>query len=190
MRTDVLKAASIAAIAHDTQTDMAGKSYFYHCQRVADNVEAWYESEAAAHITEPMLDDLLAVAYLHDVVEDTNWTLTDLKRLGKFNQAVLGGVEAMTQRWVPLPEMIEEHGWQPTTFYHQDSMPGCLQREPLEEYWARVKANPIARIVKMYGDIPDNNDPKRKAYLPQAKQDKLTDKYARALEFLGDNDGR
>lgn len=181
----IYKAALIASLAHENQTDMLGKPYFDHCERVANNVYRWAEGNIYAG----PLDDLIAVAYLHDVVEDTEWTLGDLERLGGFSETILAGVDAMTQRWVhvgsadAIPLRGEDDG-NGGYFLHDDPDSPYWDREPLEAYWTRVRANPIARIVKVHGDIPDNNDPKRKQYLDQKLQDKLTDKYARALAFL------
>lgn len=144
-------AVLVAKLAHAGQTDMAGKPYFDHCMRVAENVgRAGY-----------LGSKYMAVALMHDVVEDTPVTLEDLEWIG-FSQEVIDGVGAMTQR-------VDENG----------------VREDLETYWGRVKANRIAHIVKVCGDIPDNNDPARQSYLPEERQLKLRAKYARALEFLG-----
>ncbi len=135
------KAQMIATWAHRNQTDMADRPYIEHCERVARAVRGNYVAEC--------------VAWLHDVVEDTEVTLTDLARMG-FSQAVLDGVDAMTQR------------------------PG----EDLETYWGRVRENGHAKLVKVRGDIPDNSDERRLEYLPDKIQVKLRDKYVRALEFL------
>ena len=145
-------AETIARLYHSGQTDMAGKPYAKHCERVARNL-------SRAGFISPTVQ---AVAWLHDVVEDTPVTLEMLRRWG-FSEAVIQGVDAMTQR-------VDQDG----------------VREDLEVYWGRVKANKIAHAVKVHGDIPDNNDPERQSYLSEAKQNKLKAKYARALEFLGD----
>ena len=131
----------VATWAHRNQTDMAGKPYIDHCERVARAVK---DNPVAC-----------AVGWLHDVVEDTDVTLTDLAKMG-FSVEVLAGVKAMTQ------------------------LPG----EDLEHYWGRVRANGHAKLVKVHGDIPDNSDERRLDYLPEHIQVKLRAKYARALEFL------
>lgn len=178
--SDVYRALEVAILAHHGQTDMANKPYIAHCGRVARNVERWFCSDDS-RMEADWLPDLLCVAYLHDVVEDTAWTLNDLQRLGGFNQAVLDGVDAMTQRW--FADCGDgTHGKHP----YMKNIGGQLVREPLEDYWTRVKNNPLALIVKVHGDIPDNNDPARKEYLPIDRQLKLTVKYAKALAFLGE----
>ena len=52
-----------------------------------------------------------------------------------------------------------------------------------DDYYARVKANPIALRVKLH-DIASNANPKRLALLDQATRDRLTLKYAHALAVL------
>lgn len=129
---------------HQGQTDMAGKPYVDHLARVARPFD--YPAFPAAQ----------AVAWLHDVVEDTPCTLVDLDLLG-FSKEIRDAVDAITQR----------------------------KGEALEDYWQRVKDNPIARAVKVKGDIPDNADPMRLEHLPPHLQEKLTLKYQRAMDFLG-----
>jgi hypothetical protein len=143
----VEKAKMVAHWFHAGQTDMANKPYVDHLRRVAEpfgrfGTDGWPIAQA--------------VAWLHDVVEDTDCTFDDLFELG-FNVDILNAVDAITQR----------------------------KCEPLEDYWLRVRANPIARAVKVKGDIPDNADPMRLEHLPPHLQEKLTKKYQRAMEVLG-----
>ena len=138
----VEKAKMVAHWFHAGQTDMANKPYVGHLERVARPFHGWPTAQT--------------VAWLHDVVEDTDCTLDDLADLN-FSREVIVAVKAMTQ----------------------------FQGESLEDYWARVRENPIARAVKVRGDIPDNSDPMRLEHLPPHLQEKLTLKYARAMEFLG-----
>lgn len=138
------KAKMVAHWFHKDQTDMANKPYVDHLRRVAYP----FESEGWQTAT--------AVAWLHDVVEDTDCTLGDLYELG-FSDDIVNAVDAITQR------------------------PG----EDLDTYWARVKGNVLARVVKVKGDIPDNSDPMRLEFLPPHLQEKLRNKYARAMEVLG-----
>ncbi len=60
-------AQSIAAAAHKGQVDKAGKPYIEHPAHVAANVQG---------------DAAKAVAWLHDVVEDTPLTFADLRERG------------------------------------------------------------------------------------------------------------
>lgn len=137
----VFQAKRLAERAHAKQTDIAGVPYIQHVQRVAERV-AWCG------------DDVVAVAWLHDVVEDTVVTQELINLF--FSETVARGVEAMTQR----------------------------KGEPLESYWRRVAANREAFIVKLHGDMPDNNDPSRFAALDTHKAIKIGSKYASAIDFF------
>lgn len=87
-----------------------------------------------------------AVGWLHDVVEDTALTLADLLVEG-FPVEVVDAVAALT---------------------HVDHM-------PLEDYWAQVAANPIARVVKVFDSLdnltrpfpsdPEGNERRAKKYV-------------------------
>lgn len=50
-------------------------------------------------------------------------------------------------------------------------------------YYARIKANPLARAVKL-ADIHDNINPDRLAMLPKQVAERLAKKYSRALQEL------
>lgn len=74
-------AITMAALAHDGQTDKTGAPYVFHLLRVASTFS----------------DEILQViAVLHDIVEDTETTLADLD--ARFPQAVVNAVEALTRR--------------------------------------------------------------------------------------------
>jgi (p)ppGpp synthase/HD superfamily hydrolase len=100
--------------------------------------------------------DLAIVGWLHDVVEDSTLTIADLAAEG-FPEPVLAAVDAITHR----------------------------RKEPLPSYWARVKANEMARQVKLV-DIADNLRPERLALLDGPTKVRLLHKYARALLVLVD----
>lgn len=106
-------AEKVATQAHAGQRRKFGKRepYIEHPKRVRDSA---------------MGPVVRVVALLHDVVEDTPLTLTDLQREG-FPAVVLGAVDAITRR------------------------PG----EGYLHYLRRAWANPYARIVKGL-DIADN----------------------------------
>ena len=107
------KAEIIANKAHAGQVDKAGEDYFNHPKRVADN---FYE------------DDKVIVALLHDVIEDTDITLENLKKEG-FSDEVLAALDAITKR----------------------------EGESYDQFIERVKENHIALKVKM-ADLRDNMD--------------------------------
>lgn len=111
-------ALAIATAAHRGQTDKRGEPYIMHPIRVAQAV--WAQGEAHR-----------IVAILHDVVEDSPWTVTLLAFEG-FAPEVLSAVDALTKR----------------------------RNEPYAGYLVRVAAEPIARAVKI-ADLHDNLDPAR-----------------------------
>ncbi|MFT4246131.1 MAG: HD domain-containing protein [Micrococcaceae bacterium] len=140
----ILKAKELAIKAHKGQVDKSGIDYITHPARVAKTL-----SDEGAD------PETVAVGWLHDVVEDTEITLEDLRKLG-FSQSVVAGVDAMTKR----------------------------KGEPLKEYLTRVKANPIAHQVKL-ADVKDNTNPTRVAALKDEKtKEKLAKKYKFVKEFL------
>lgn len=110
------KARRIAERFHQYQVDKSGKPYIGHLIRVASNVPTGVYQ---------------IVAFLHDVVEDTDLELDDLEREG-FSKVVIDAVDAMTHR-------------------------PCETRQ---EYVLRLLTNPIAAVVKL-ADIKDNIDKKR-----------------------------
>ena len=111
------KAILIATNAHDGQFDKVVTTIM-HPIRVM-------------HYTRSTDPEILAIAVMHDVVEDTKVTYKDLRDAG-MSERVIEGVRDLTK------------------------VPG----ETYEEYKARVKMNPDARIVKM-ADLRHNSDIRR-----------------------------
>ena len=110
------KALKLCFEAHKDQVDKSGMPYVFH----------------PFHLAEQMTDeDTTVVALLHDVVEDTDYTLEDLKNMG-FSPQVLEAIALMT---------------------HEDGVPYL-------EYVAKIKGNPIAKAVKL-ADIDHNGDSSR-----------------------------
>ena len=99
------------------------------------------------------------VALLHDTVEDTEITIDDLRYLG-LPESVLEAVDAITHR----------------------------PYEPLVEYYARIKCNPLATKVKL-ADVRDNLRADMLQKLPKETQVRLMRKYRRALKVLQDSTG-
>lgn len=132
-------ARHIATSAHEGQVDKCGASYIGHPARVAARVRG----DDAAEI----------VAWLHDVIEDTTVTLSELRT--HFPELIVDAVDAMTKRSGEAPDA----------------------------YYARVRADPIARAVKL-ADIADNTDPQRTALLTDETRRRLAVKYDHALHEL------
>lgn len=136
------RAEALAVAAHAGQTDKAGRPYIEHPARVAVRVA-------------PCGDEAVAVAWLHDVAEDTEVSLGDLREAG-FPEHVVSAVDALTKR----------------------------SGEPLADYCGRVAANRLALLVKT-ADLADNSDPQRLALLDPRTRARLEAKYARARRLLG-----
>ncbi|MDD5946003.1 MAG: HD domain-containing protein [Clostridia bacterium] len=76
------KAISIAALAHDGQTDKAGKPYIFHPLRVMLNAEGD--------------ENVKCAAVLHDVLEDTAITVADLEAAG-FGENIITALKLLTR---------------------------------------------------------------------------------------------
>lgn len=106
------------------------------------------------HLAELMDDEIsVCVALLHDIVEDTYVTLEMLKEI--FPQEVVEAVALMT---------------------HSDN-------EPYYDYVARIRANPIARKVKL-ADLRHNTDETRMPDADKATLEYYRNKYAKAFAIL------
>lgn len=138
MNEMVIRALEIAAVAHAGQVDKAGVAYICHPITVAGLMETPEEK---------------MVAYLHDVVEDTDVTLGDLERAG-FSSTVLNAVNAITHR----------------------------EGESRADYLKRVKADPLARRVKL-ADLTHNSNLSRIPD-PKEKDIKRREKYLKEMEYL------
>lgn len=98
-------AEAMAEICHEGQCRKgAGEPYVYHLRRVADQLKGW---------------KLKTVAFLHDVVEDTDVSLENL--IPFFPTDIIVAVDAMTK----------------------------MNGEDYQDYLIRVKENILARQVKI-----------------------------------------
>ena len=141
MATPTLEdAITLATEAHRGQKDRNDEPYIMHPIRVM--AQLWGYDERM-------------VAVLHDVVEDTDVTLDDLRRAG-YPDHIVAAVDAISKR---------EDG-----------------HEPYGEYIRRVKANPLATKVKI-ADLRDNADLNRLPRV-EAFDLKRLDRYNRALQYL------
>ena len=107
------KAYEIAKKAHLGQIDKAGEDYIKHPEKVASFVNS---------------DEEKAVAYLHDVIEDTNLTLNDLRNYG-FSEDIVEAVDIITKK----------------------------RGQDYQTYLRLVKTNALARTVKL-ADLCHNSD--------------------------------
>ena len=122
------KAMKLCYEAHKDQVDKSGLPYVFH----------------PAHVAEQMTDEATTiVALLHDVVEDTDYTLEDLAAEG-FEKEILEAVALMT---------------------HEDDVPYL-------DYVAKLKNNPIARAVKL-ADLAHNSDLSRIGEIDEETRERL-----------------
>ena len=107
------KAYKIAKKAHLGQVDKAGEDYIKHPEKVASFVKT---------------DEEKAVAYLHDVIEDTELTLENLYEYD-FSKEVIEAVDIITKK----------------------------RGEDYQSYLNSVKKNKLARAVKL-ADLRHNSN--------------------------------
>ncbi|MCJ2104712.1 HD domain-containing protein [Methylobacterium sp. E-041] len=94
MRTSV-DAELLARARHAGQVDKAGQPYVEHLRRVADAAEQRAVMAAVARL--PIdVDSVVQAAWLHDVIEDTATTATDLLHAG-YAPRVVAMVELLTK---------------------------------------------------------------------------------------------
>lgn len=107
------KAMRLCFEAHKDQTDKGGMPYVFHPFHVAEQMQT---------------EETVVVALLHDVVEDTDYTIDDLRAMG-FPEPVTDALTLLT---------------------HAEGV-------PYMEYVATIKSNPIAAAVKL-ADLRHNSD--------------------------------
>jgi (p)ppGpp synthase/HD superfamily hydrolase len=109
------KAIALAAKVHETQKDRGGKAYILHPLRMMMRLRT--EDE-----------ELMAIAVLHDTVEDGDIDLQYLRTVG-FSERVIAAVDALTKR----------------------------EGEDYDDFIRRAALNPDAKVVKRE-DLRDNSD--------------------------------
>lgn len=136
------KALKLCFEAHKDQVDKTDVPYVFH----------------PFHLAEQMTDEITTVcALLHDVVEDTDYTLADLAEMG-FPDEVIDALALLT---------------------HDPAV-------PYMDYVAAVAVNPVARAVKI-ADLKHNSDLTRmEPSQIDEWAIKRNEKYKKALELLGE----
>ena len=124
----LIKAFFLCVIKHWKQKDKAGKRYIWHPIHVMLNVEGYNEK---------------IVALLHDIVEDTDVTVPDLKNL-KFSKEVIEAVDVITKK----------------------------KDQEYFSYLKLIKDNSIAKKVKIE-DLKHNSDLKRLRFVTQKDMDRV-----------------
>ena len=107
------KAMKLCFAAHKDQVDKSGLPYVFHPFHLAEQMTT---------------EETTVAALLHDVAEDSAYTLDDIAALG-FPQNVIAALKLLT---------------------HDENV-------PYMEYVAAIRPNPIARAVKL-ADLAHNSD--------------------------------
>jgi (p)ppGpp synthase/HD superfamily hydrolase len=134
------RAASIAAAAHLGQFDKSGAPYVLHPMRLMLRASTPEEQ---------------MIAVLHDVVEDTSWTLEQLADEG-FPAAVIGALDRLTKR----------------------------EGESYQAFIERIVLDPLASRVKLL-DLEDNLDLKRLTRITPADLQRLERYHRARTRLLG-----
>ena len=122
------KALALSFEVHQFQRDKGGLPYVFHPFHLAEQMDT--EAE-------------ICTALLHDVIEDSGYTLDDLQAMG-FPEAVLEALALLT---------------------HDEGTPYL-------DYVARLRSNPIARKVKR-ADLAHNSDEARLDWVGPADRQRL-----------------
>lgn len=133
-------ACLIADSALFLQTDKAGRDYAFHT------------AEVSLHNTDSLVKQI--IGKLHDVVEDSDWTLEDLRDVG-FSARVIAGVDGVT---------------------HRDG-------EPYFDSIERCAHNPDSVDVKLK-DLRHNLSASRNTWLPTEKDMERQRKYILSYQYL------
>ncbi len=136
------RAIEIAAQAHAGQLDKTGAPYIAHPMRIM------------ARFLREKHETYAIVAALHDVVEDSKWTLNGLLDEG-FSTEVVEAVGVLTRN----------------------------ERESYLAYVERAAKHPLARWVKQ-ADLMDNINEDRLEKLPEPDRSRLRKKYSEALYLI------
>jgi (p)ppGpp synthase/HD superfamily hydrolase len=132
-------AIGMATLAHNGQKDKTGQPVILHPLRVMMAMPN---------------DELRIVAVLHDIVEDTCWTVQELEQTDLGPQ-IVKALDAISHR----------------------------KGETNVDYIYRCKLNPLAKQVKL-ADIHDNASPLRQMGLTEETRQRLKEKYEVGLRIL------
>lgn len=122
------KALIISFTAHKNQTDKNGIPYIYHPYHLAEQMDTEYE---------------ICTALLHDVIEDTNMTIQDLREEG-FPDEIINAINVLTHR----------------------------KNQPYTKYINNIKKNELAKKVKL-ADLKHNSDSTRITSLTEKDEARL-----------------
>lgn len=139
------QAMQLAIMAHATQLDKGGHAYIFHPFRVM--MTLYYALAKRGRVAQD--STVLIPAILHDVVEDTDVKLDDLREV--FDNTTVDTIAKLT----------------------------LSAGQSRDDYFRNIFDNPsslVARMVKL-ADMLDNTDPRRMEFLPSEKRTSLLKKY-------------
>ena len=137
------QARAIAERAHAGQVDKAGVDYLHHCESVAR-----FAAELGAD------DELVATAWLHDTLEDTDVTADDLRAHGA------------SDRQLRVLRLLTHTG------------------RARDEYLAAICLDADAALVKRADNLHNGDPDRLAALADDATRARLTAKYAAEAEQL------
>jgi (p)ppGpp synthase/HD superfamily hydrolase len=135
------KAIEIAVLAHSGQKDKGGERYIFHCFHVMNRVSKFGNS-------------YMIVAVLHDLIEDTHWSINNLIHEG-FSDEI---IEALI--------LLDK------TYLSND----------YDSYILKISTNDISRQVKVF-DLEHNMDVTRLKTITKNDLKRI-EKYHKAYTFL------
>jgi (p)ppGpp synthase/HD superfamily hydrolase len=124
---------------HNGQVDKSGVPYIWHLIRVARRVKSTDEK---------------ILALLHDVVEDTDTSFDEVRKIGA-SEEIINALRLLT---------------------HEKGV-------DYEEYVKGISKNSLAKTVKL-ADLADNSNPERLEKLPEDTRNRLISKYKMAFSIL------
>lgn len=136
VENDYERAYKLVKILFKNITDKEKQPYIKHLERVSDKLTN---------------QDTKIAGLLHDVVEDTDFTLNDLRKLN-FNENIIRLVEIVTNN-----NLTKES-------YH-------------DKITSIIESDNIEAIKLKYSDMSDNANPKRLSKLPEEKRNYFINKY-------------
>ena len=140
------------------KVDKGGQPYIGHLRRVAEKVDK-IVNEKYQYSSIRLSDNYnkaVLVAYLHDILEDTDCTVPELEDIG-CDKEIIDAILAITR---------------------------SVNEDKYFDFIKRVKKNPIARIVKI-ADLEDNMDITRLNKFGEYEQKRLM-KYWYSRKYLKD----
>ena len=152
----IINAFDLAQEYFKDKKDLSGQPYMYHMERIAAAIEKERDKKCADKESSLCLyyDKAIAVAFLHDIIEDTDCTEEILYEKG-FDKEIVTAVIAITRR-------------KDEQYYF--------------DFIDRANKNDIARLVKIY-DLEDNMDIRRLNKFGDYEQKRLK-KYWYSWKYL------